>query len=400
MESVELESIDFIDKFDATGSNQTGMRDRNERLVLTILRRVGPLAKAEIARRTGLSAQTVSVIVRALESEGLLKKGDKVRGKIGQPSIPMRLDPNGAYFFGLKVGRRSAELILVNFVGEELAHIEKTYSYPTPERTLAFVQSAVAKICGTLSDIDRSRISGLGIASPYFLWEWANVIGVAPSAMAAWQGFDLRAEVETLFDFPVFLGNDATSACGAELTFGNIEKPLDFLYIYIGHFVGGGLVLNGALYAGRKGNAGAVGPFPMQSGAGRQSQLVDTASFIGLERRFADHFDDPTFTLDPNAQWHLQEPDIFEDWLSEAAPALATFIASACSVIDFPAILVDGNMSDDLRTVIIERIFTALDDLPWSGLLRPDIIAGSLGPRARPLGAASLALSRKFMLEA
>ncbi len=58
MVETEADQIDLIDKFENSGSNQSGMRDRNERLVLTILRRIGPLPKADIARKTGLSAQT------------------------------------------------------------------------------------------------------------------------------------------------------------------------------------------------------------------------------------------------------------------------------------------------------------------------------------------------------
>ncbi|WP_236646175.1 winged helix-turn-helix domain-containing protein, partial [Sulfitobacter sp. HI0021] len=54
------------------------MRAYNERLVLSLIRRSGPTSKAEIARLTGLSAQTVSVIMRALEADGLLKKGARV----------------------------------------------------------------------------------------------------------------------------------------------------------------------------------------------------------------------------------------------------------------------------------------------------------------------------------
>ena len=86
------------------GSNQTGMRAHNERLVLSLIRKHGPMAKAAIARMTGLSAQTVSVIMRALEADGLLVKGEPVRGKVGQPSVPMGLRAQGAYFLGLKVG--------------------------------------------------------------------------------------------------------------------------------------------------------------------------------------------------------------------------------------------------------------------------------------------------------
>ena len=80
MDGSDPQRLENKDKYEPAGSNQIAMRERNERLVLTILRRQGPLAKAEIARKTGLSAQTVSVIMRALERDGLLEKGQKIRG--------------------------------------------------------------------------------------------------------------------------------------------------------------------------------------------------------------------------------------------------------------------------------------------------------------------------------
>jgi len=398
MPGVEFEHSEIIDKFDNAGSNQTGMRERNERLVLTILRRQGALPKAEIARMTGLSAQTVSVIMRALEKDGLLEKGEKLRGKVGQPSVPMRLAERGAFFLGLKVGRRSAEMVLVDFVGQEIAHVTEAYSYPTPERTLQFVQRAVTEVCLELTDTERPRIAGMGIASPYFLWEWAEVIGLDPEAMAGWRGFDLRDEVANLYDFPVYLGNDATSACGAELTFGTAETPPDFLYIYIGYFVGGGVALNGFLYQGQGGNAGAIGPFPVVSADGKPTQLVDTASLIGLERRLTAQLGHAGPMADAQGHWDI-DPAIVDDWLAEAVPSLAQLITSAISIIDFPTILIDGNMPSELRAQVVERVKEAIDAMQLSGLARPEIKPGSLGPRARPLGAASLPLSKRFMLE-
>jgi len=90
------------------GANQVRVRAYNERLVMSLVRRHGSLSKAEIARRSGLSAQTVTVIMRALEAEGLLMRGAPMRGKVGQPSVPMLLNPDAVYSFGLKIGRRSA----------------------------------------------------------------------------------------------------------------------------------------------------------------------------------------------------------------------------------------------------------------------------------------------------
>ncbi len=396
MTKIDLQLLDSSDGFETAGSNQSGMRDRNERLVLSILRRQGALPKAEIARKTGLSAQTVSVIMRALERDGLLQKGKKQRGKVGQPSVPMGLAPEGAFFLGLKVGRRSVELILVNFTGEELAHKEQSYSYPTPEMILEFVKETAQELCQTLAPLLRARIAGLGIATPFFLWEWATTIGIDADAMAGWKGFDLSAELDALFDFPVFLGNDASSACGAELVFGTTETPPDFLYIYVGYFVGGGVVLNGALYTGRSGNAGAIGTFPLSSLGGAPRQLVDAASMIGLERRLKAAAGDVRAMQRPD--WQI-DAAIVQDWLAEAVPALTHMIVGAISIIDFPAILIDGNMPESLRETLVARVTQELDSLPLSGLHRPRVMPGSLGPRARPLGAASLPLSNRFMFE-
>ena len=65
------------------GANQVGVRAYNERLVLSLVRRHGGLSKAEISRLCGLSAQTVSVIMRSLEKDGLLIRGERLRGLAG-----------------------------------------------------------------------------------------------------------------------------------------------------------------------------------------------------------------------------------------------------------------------------------------------------------------------------
>ena len=99
------------------GTNQTGVRLYNERLVLSLIRLHRELPKADIARLTGLSPQTISIITNQLTADGLLLKGTPQRGRIGQPSVPYSLNPEGALAFGLKVGRRSVDLYLIDFTG-------------------------------------------------------------------------------------------------------------------------------------------------------------------------------------------------------------------------------------------------------------------------------------------
>ena len=115
------------------GTDQSGVKLYNERLVLSLIRSHGRLSKTEIARRTGLSTQTSSVIMKHLERDGLLVREEPMRGKVGQPSIPMSLNPEGAFSIGFKFGRRSATFVLMDLVGNVRRLQRTTYAYPVPD---------------------------------------------------------------------------------------------------------------------------------------------------------------------------------------------------------------------------------------------------------------------------
>lgn len=379
------------------GTNQSGMRDLNERLVLSLVRRNGSLAKTDIARMTGLSAQTVSVIMRELEEEGLLVRGEPIRGKIGQPSIPMSLNPDGAYFLGLKIGRRSAELVLIDFVGAVRAMQQLSYRYPAPRQTVDFVTRGIAEFRAGLTAAQDKRIAGLGIAMPFELWNWAETAGAPREIMDEWRRHDMRAEIQAECPFPVYLQNDATSACGAELVFGRNAGQRDFIYFYIGAFAGGGLVLNGGLYVGPSGNAGALGSMPVPGPDGRPTQLIDIASIAILEKMLnARGIDAPHLWTSPQ-DWGDVGPDL-DAWINSAGTALAYAIVAASSVIDFEAAVIDGWMPTAIRARLVTAVQRDIAKIDAEGLQLPAIREGTVGHNARALGAASLPLSDRFLL--
>src|SRR5919108_1685310 len=279
----------------ARGGSQSGVRLYNERLVLSLIRRYGSLPKAEIARVTGLSAQTASVIVKQLEADGLLLRQRPQRGRIGQPPVPLSLNPDGAYSIGLKVGRRSADLVLIDLKGNVRASQHRTYRYPEPAATLAFVREGIEELQHDLKPAQRARISGLGIATPFELWNWEKEIGAPNDVLQVWRAFDLVGEVAKISTWPVQLCNDATAACAAELSFGIGSRYRDFVYFFIGSFIGGGIVLNGMLYQGRTGNAGALGSMPV-TGEGPLGvlQLIRSASLYRLEQLISNQGRDPS----------------------------------------------------------------------------------------------------------
>ncbi|WP_027488805.1 ROK family transcriptional regulator [Allorhizobium undicola] len=380
------------------GANQIGVRAYNERLVMSLVRRHGSLSKAEIARRSGLSAQTVTVIMRVLEKEGLLIRGQPMRGRVGQPSVPMMLNPDGAFSFGVKIGRRSASLVLMDFVGTIRHEVTRTYPYPLPQPLLDFIVSGMAELEGRMSAAERRRVAGVGIAAPFELWSWAEETGAPEEEMAAWRKADLHADVAALVPYPVFLENDATSACAAELVFGVGSQYPDFVYFFIGSFIGGGIVLNSSLFSGRSGTAGALGPLPVQNRQGKTVQLLKIASIFVLENLLRDHgHDSQPLWYSPRNWVDYGEP--LEIWIQDAAAALAQAIVASASVIDFSAAVIDGGFPDWVRRRLVDATRAAVQSLDLQGVLMPDIVEGAVGHQARSIGGASLPLFSRYLLD-
>jgi predicted NBD/HSP70 family sugar kinase len=379
------------------GTNQAGMRAFNERLVLSLVRRHGALAKMEIARMTGLSAQTVSVIMRHLEADRLLRRGEPQRGRVGQPSVPLSLDPEGAFFLGAKIGRRSLDFVVVDFAGGIRQRTAATYEYPTPRETVARLSAAVAEAEAGLGG-KASRIAGLGLAMPFELWSWAEEIDAPAKAMAAWRRVDIRAELGRLLPYPVYLQNDATAACGAELAFGDNADLRDFIYFHIGAFVGGGLVLNGGLYTGRSGNAAALGSMPVPDGAGGTAQLIDLASLVLLERRLRADGVDTDALYGCNGDWSGYDAYL-DDWLATASRGIAHAIAAAVAVVDFEAAVIDGALPAPVLRRLIGNTDREMRRLDLSGIEPPQLRPGTIGPIARALGGASLPLFDRYLVD-
>lgn len=358
--------------------SETESLSRNERLILSLIRRCGPMPRAALAQATGLSAQAITNLSRKLIASGFLAAQDVVRGRVGQPSIPLSLAPDGAYFVGLKLGRRLAELALVDFSGQIRMHRQEVYGFPEPDRLLSFARHGVATFRASLPDDQCERLRGLGIATPFRLWDWGE-------EMAEWRGRDLRGELAAGLPFPVFLENDATTACGAELIFGRSSLSADFLYLYIAHFAGGGVVLDGRLRLGPQRNAGALGSMPVPGG----QQLLDVASVAWLERRLGR-------AIPPDdSGWDVPE-EITADWIARAGQAMAFSTLAATALLDLPLVVIDGALPLAIRQRLVAATEAAMTASPAAGIDRPRVIAGSLGRSARVLGAAGLPLSHYF----
>ncbi len=382
----------------ARGTTQNGVRLYNERLALSLIRRHGSLPKAEIARLTGLSAQTVSVIVRQLETDQLLIKEKPQRGKVGQPLVPFSLNPEGAFSIGLKVGRRSGDLILLDLTGKVRRKVHKPYHFPTPQKLVDFVAAGLQELLSDLTPAQREKICGLGIAAPFELWNWEEAIGAPHDVLEAWRDFDLVGEIAKLGDWPVHFSNDATAACAAELLFGRGNQFHTYAYFFVGYFIGGGIVINGHIFPGRTGYAGAIGPLPHSAPDGTPQQLIHNASLFVLENQLQAAGLDPMLVARSPEDWGEIGPQI-EIWLEQTANSLAFAAVATMSVIDFEAIIIDGAMPANVRAELVRKTRLAVAGHDLRGLPNFSIEEGSIGSDARAMGAASLSLFANYIID-
>jgi predicted NBD/HSP70 family sugar kinase len=337
--------------------------------------------------------------MKQLENDGLLVKGKPIRGKVGQPSVPMSLNPEGAFSIGFKFGRRSADLVLMDFVGKVRCILRENYAYPTPNELERFVRSGVAEIVQLLDEEQAKRICGFGIAAPFEMWGWEDEVGAPHEVQEAWRSYDIKTEVERLVSWPVHFCNDATAACAAELASGNRTGYTNFLYIFFATLIGGGIVLNGALYPGRAGYAGAFGsvlvPDGNESGTPMAKSLIRRASIYILENMLKNEGKDPSILWQSPHDWTAVDSTL-DAWIEQAATNVSIAIGSAISIIDFEAIVIDGAFPQAVRSAVVQRIRERFSRMDLQGLAPVEIVEGAIGRDARVLGAASLPLLAGF----
>lgn len=397
-------------------SESGGIREYNERLILHAIRQHEEIPSADLVRETGLSVQSISRITKRLLDLGLIEKRNRrrVRGKVGQPSVPLALKAEGAYSIGVKIGRKSLDIVVIDFEGNVKKLIEHNYDYPTPEHVLPKINAGIESILSDFTLAERSRIVGIGVVAPYGLGERSGEMKSPPGLAESWSTTNVRAAILNNQDYPIWFEHDAKAACLADMLLHRPTlRPQTYAYIFIGVIVGGGIVIDGMLSHGPHGYAGAFGPMPVpmeldpepSSGKSIVVPLLKVASRYVVNEMLEKAGYDPesVLSIDITPKEFEIIPEgarvIIDAWVERAGSAIAIAIMSSISTLDFEAIVIDGDIPVNLLTKLNKRVTEELDQQDFTGLKRPKLLSGDLGNRARAMGGALLPLYSKFAPE-
>lgn len=357
------------------GTNQEFGRPYNRRIVLEAIRLHGPIKRADIAGRVGLTVQTVANIARELEDFDFITSSRNEPQGRGSPSTSLTINPAGAHTIGIHVTPLGLEAALVDLGGAIVAERKQTLASGDPEEAFERIGSLIAALS---SEPAVRRLLGVGLAMPG-PFDVDAMSNVGPTTLEGWRGFPVEQRLAEVSELPSFIEVDHAAAALGERLHGAGKAFRDFYYLYFGVGLGGCMVHEGQAARGAFGNAGEIGHVPLVAGGepcacGNRGCLERYVSLEAHNRRM---------------------PVIGRDgWIAEAAPLLQRAVTTIENLFDPETVIVGGIADDDLLSDLVQ----AAEPLPSSVAQRknrsvPRLIRSASGHDAVLRGAAALALS-------
>lgn len=357
------------------GTNQEFGRPYNRRIVLETIRLHGPITRADIAKRVGLTIQTVSTIIREVEDQGfILARREEPRGR-GSPASTFAINPTGGFAIGVHVTPLGLEAALINLAGEVIGRDQRALPQIDPDTAFREIETLVRGLAALQSD---GRMLGVGMAMPGpFGVESMSFVG--PTTLEGWKDVPVRDRLAAATDLPAFIEVDLAAAAHGEQLYGLGSKFRDFYYLYFGVGLGGSMVHDGVALRGAWGNAGEIGHIPVVPGG----DLCPCGNRGCLERYISlEAYDRRARVVDEDT------------WLEEVAPILRSAVVTIENLFDPATIILGGLAPNNL----LDRLIAAASPLPNSIAARGNrraerLISSTAGKDAVLRGAAAVAVS-------
>lgn len=244
-------------------ADQAFLRESNLSAVLRMIHGEAPLSRAQLATAIGLNKSTVSSLVEELLDRGLIREIGLNSIGAGRPATLLGINARAGAIIGIEFGVDFVLVTLADFVGKILwRRTIQTNQAEEQQTTLAQTQDLVSEAISTAYGMGL-RLLGIGLATPGTVDLNEGILIFAPNLH--WRNVPLRQIFSDSTGLRVLIENDANAATVGEHLFGATRQSDDFIFVFAGVGIGGGLFLNGQLYRGSNGYAGEIGHAPIKS---------------------------------------------------------------------------------------------------------------------------------------
>lgn len=231
-------------------------RDINRDIVLEIIRSQQPVARADLARASGLQPSTISAIVEQLINEKWVSEGAMARRPRGRPSTLLSLN-DAMVILVADVRPHQAIVALVDLNGRFLAR-EAVPLVSEPARSVAKIVQCMQAM--RTAHNDRS-FEGIGISMPGRVDPDTQRLLLAPNLK--WGDYNIKAVIEEQMQLQVELANAANACLLSELWSGRLDGIRNAVLITVSEGIGGAILANGQIITSRSGLAGEFGHSPI-----------------------------------------------------------------------------------------------------------------------------------------
>lgn len=382
-------------------ASQAGMRRQNLALVLRTIATHGPLSRAAVATRTGLTRAAVSSLVDDLRGRALLAElgPEPATGRVGRPGSALALSAEGPAGLGLDIGVEHVAACVADLRGEIRVTVreEAANRDSPPERTLpqlvAVARRAVAEAAGL-----GLRPVGAVVAVPGSVAD--GVVVRAPNL--GWQGVPLQLLLreqlgEQLGDLPVSVENEANLGALAELWCG--DGPQDFVHVSAEAGIGAALVVGGRLFRGARGFAGELGHVPVHPdgpacACGARGCLEQYAGERAVLRAAGTWGREGGDRIGELARLAEAGEEAALAALERAGTAMGIALAGAVNLIDPAAVVLGGayaELAEWLLPGLRRELAARVQVRPWEA---GAVVVAALGRRGPRVGAAMATVRR------
>jgi predicted NBD/HSP70 family sugar kinase len=380
------------------------LRELNDRAALELLLAEGPLTRAQLSERTGVSKVTVSQMLARLEDRGLVMiAGEQASGR-GPNAALYSVVRSSAYVAGLYVDFDLVSASIADVTGQRLANVRLDPN--GGDDPVGVVRDAIGRACES-AGIGLEDLSSVVIGSPGVLDPSTGAPRLAVNLPTWHEGVPdaLREVLHT----PVLIENDVNLAAMAERAGGAAAGLDDFAFVWLGTGLGLAAVINGQVRRGAGGAAGEIGwmpvhgaPLPAGNEHPAKAGLQAIAGGLAVQTLAAEHGFSGATAADAVA---LAVADVERAgrgssggaFLDELAHRVSIGVAAVCVVLDPGLVVLGGTVGKAGGTELANRVAAAV---PRLCLARPAVAPTSVPGEPVLLGAmqAALAQARSTML--
>ncbi|GAA1556551.1 ROK family protein [Streptomyces globosus] len=377
-----------------TPGSQSSLHRANLERVVRAVRLAGSLTQAEIARSTGLSAATVSNIVRELKEGGTVEVTDTSSG--GRRARSVSLSGDAGIVIGVDFGHTHLRVAVGNLahrvLAEEAAPLDVDASWADGfDRAEALVGELIAGI-----GVDLGKVIGVGLGVPGPIDVESGTLG-STAILPGWAGINPREELSRRLGVPVHVDNDANLGALGELVWGSGRGVKDLAYIKVASGVGAGLVINGQIYRGPGGTAGEIGHITLdESGpvcrCGNRGCL-ETFAAARYVLPLLQGTHGPGLTMERVVELARDGDPGCRRVIADVGRHVGSGVANLCNLLNPTRVVLGGSLAEAGELVLAPiRESVGRYAIP-SAARQLSVLTGSLGSRAEVLGALALVLS-------